>query len=589
MELNPILQREVRARWRRLPAFAIVFGYALLVALVLGYIYDRDATNQVLYRDAQTHSAGAVGHQLFVTLTWLQTLGWMLFAPLLTATSITSEREAGLLEGLQLSYLTPLRLACGKLLSALAFIALMLLVPLPALAICFQLGGVAPAELIEAFMLHAVTATTGAVIGLYCSAWCRRATTALGLTVAFMLGLNIAYFYFGLWFAHPIAATFGIFNHEIGLGAWAGSIMVQAGLSGLLLWNAATALVRPLPEYLPPPTLANVLEVPIETLARPLSPAAQPASTTSQTGAVLQTQVEPRIVAPGEISLTLPATNIYFPIARWWQPPGTDRLRFNNPVLQRETQHKFRFRQEATYGQFDAWPVSALLLLGSLGVIEFLLLPEEIAQPSIRANVWWVHAHLWLFGVIIGAALVGATAFAREREQGLLEPLLLSALTPTEIIWGKLCASLIACAYYSLPLLVPMAFCIRIWPGDSTGVTLWQAIGTLLIVSAAAWCYTALGLCLSWRCRRLAGAFIWTPVALFVLLLCAPLLFNFGLNTQWWRLAHPFLALTQLASLHAPGQIITHALASALLLFGFGCALLAWLRWAMRHGARVEN
>lgn len=578
------MRREVRARWRRLPSFVIVFGYAILVALVLGYVYDRDATNQTLYRDAGTPGAGAVGHQLFVTLTWMQTLGWMLFAPLLTATCITSEREAGLLDALQLSYLTPWRMVWGKLLSGLAFIALMLLVPLPALAICFQLGGVAPAELVEAFALHTVTATTGAVVGLFCSAWCRRATTALGLTAAFMVGFNIAYGYFGLWYAHPLVATFGIFNHEIGLGAWVGSIVVQLGLSGLLLWNAATALVRPLPEYLPPPTLAST---PVRTSTEPMPPTVTyPAVTVSQSGAMLQTPALHSAVAPGEITLSLPVTNIHFPVARWWQPPGTERLRFNNPVLQRETQHKFRFRQESAYGQFDAWPLSVTLLLVSFACIEFFLLMVEAMNTAIRTNVWWVHAHLWLFGIVIGVAFMGAPAFAREREKGLLELLLLSALTPTEIIWGKLCAPLIACGYYSLPLLLPMIFCIRILPGDRTGVSLPQALGTIAIVSATACCYTALALCLSWLCNRLAAAFIWTLLALFIVLLCAPLLFNFGLQAQWWRLAHPFLALVQLASLHAPAQIAAYASSSALLLFSVGGVLLAWLRWAMRHGAR---
>src|SRR5258708_6259801 len=123
-ELNPILVREVRARWRKWPAFATVAGYALLLALVVGWRY-RDAVATTSYYTTKT--GAALGHDLFITLTFAQVFGWMLIAPVIGASAFLHERETGLLDGLLLSRLNVEDLVRGKVWSLLAFIVLMLL------------------------------------------------------------------------------------------------------------------------------------------------------------------------------------------------------------------------------------------------------------------------------------------------------------------------------------------------------------------------------------------------------------------------------------------------------------------------------
>ncbi|MBV9865584.1 MAG: ABC transporter permease subunit [Abitibacteriaceae bacterium] len=571
MELNPILQREVRARWRRLPAFATVFGYAALFSVLMGAVYAQYA--KTFHFDPQQNSA-ALGHELFVTLTWMQTLGWMLLAPLLTVTSITAEREAGLLEALQLSPLTPLRIVTGKLLSALSFMALMLLVPLPAIAVCFQLGGVSPYEFMQALLLHITTAVTGAIIGLNCSAWSRRTATALGAVAASLLVLNLACLYLGpiLWYAHPIVATLAIFNPEFGFASWAESMLVQVTLSCFLVYNAAGALLRPLNENSPPPIL-------MDAAGSQLAPA--PTHEENQVN-LLAAGTSP------SSEITIEGTD-HFPFVRWWQVPLPAHWRFANPILQRELRHKFRFRQESAYGQFDLAPVSFIVITCFFLLVEAFCFMGVLLQPDVRANLWWLHAYGWLFIVIAASALMGASAFAREREAGLLEPLLLSSLSPREILWGKLCAPLLACCYYSLPVLLAMVLCIDIIPAFMTGISPLQAIATLLIVGAAAWCYTALGLCLSWCCKRLSIALTWTLVGLFTSLLCAPLLLNAFGDSSWWQPGHPFLALAAVSHRRDAFSIAATTLPCALILFGVGCILLLWLAWAMRYGAREKD
>ena len=105
--------------------------------------------------------------------------GWLILAPLLTAGAIAGERERGLLENLLLSPLTTRQIMHGKWLSGLALATLLLIVPLPVAAICFQLGGLAPLEFLGASLFQATTAMLGATVGLWSSARAARLNEAL--------------------------------------------------------------------------------------------------------------------------------------------------------------------------------------------------------------------------------------------------------------------------------------------------------------------------------------------------------------------------------------------------------------------------
>ena len=112
-ELNPVLTREVRARWRNWPAFLVVLAYAALLAVTVGWRY---ATALNAGAGITVATAPHLGRELFITITVVQALGWMLLAPVLTATAIAGERERGTLGNLHLSCLTPQQICTGKLL-----------------------------------------------------------------------------------------------------------------------------------------------------------------------------------------------------------------------------------------------------------------------------------------------------------------------------------------------------------------------------------------------------------------------------------------------------------------------------------------
>ena len=268
-ELNPVLTREVRARWRNWPAFLVVLSYAALLAGTVGWRY---ATALNAGQGITVATAPHLGRELFITITVVQALGWMLLAPVLTATAIAGERERGTLGSLHLSCLTPQQICTGKLLSALSFIALMLLVPLPIMAVCFPLGGVSPAEFVTALALHTITAITCASIGLFCSASNRRSVTALGMSLIII----------ALWcvipplcFLSPLFAAQSL-SHD---GVWLCLLSIAFQLTApiVLLRKASAALLNPLPELPPVLTRSQLPGLIPDMIAPPPRPAVIPA------------------------------------------------------------------------------------------------------------------------------------------------------------------------------------------------------------------------------------------------------------------------------------------------------------------------
>src|SRR5690606_38020859 len=115
-EWNPIIVREYRARWRGWSAFALLFGYVVVLALAFMWRYA-EAAGQSSRPGTPLVRMEVLGAQLFLTLIWMQSFAWALIGPAITATSIAAEREAGMLGAVQLSPLSPLKIVFGKLVS----------------------------------------------------------------------------------------------------------------------------------------------------------------------------------------------------------------------------------------------------------------------------------------------------------------------------------------------------------------------------------------------------------------------------------------------------------------------------------------
>jgi ABC-type transport system involved in multi-copper enzyme maturation permease subunit len=590
VQLNPILVRETRARFRHRGAFALLFGYAALLAAAMGWryftgVHEYATAHNPLFR------ISSLGHELFLALIWMQSLAWILIAPAITASSIAREREDGLLESMLLSPLVPRQILNGKLLSALSFIALVLLISLPIEAVCFLMGGVSPGEFFAALALHTTSAITGAMIGLACSAWSRRAGIALRSAYigagAWLVGSLLSFWAVavgpalgavphwlvktaGEWFAwtNPILATYAIAIPDAlqtsipasatGIFAdapWTISLTFQWLLCAVLWQLSTLALHRPLEAG--DESKQNRLQAPVN-----FGPVAQ-----LQSAQARQSR---------EAMSTLAAAN-----HDWIEIPGACRWHFSNPVLMREARGKFRMRRP---------PLWVALFEGLLGLVVAFYYVKTLGYALLaarsRETIWWVICFIGLFVIALCAAVMGASTFTREREGQTWNALHLSLLSPAEIVRAKLGAILLAFAVYSLPFWPLLLPCIvPEWSGDynSKGVSIVQAVLAIFILAATAFCYALWGMWWSWRNRRTVAAIGWTLGSLLFILVFAPVFLaiasSHGGDSEAMWFFHPFVTMAFTAS----NENLAIGLVCVLFLLAAGCALWRTLVAALKR------
>lgn len=554
---NPIMKREVGARWRRLPAFAVVLGYASVLALAVGWRYGDLAGRYDITQSA------VLGRQIFAFLTRVQTVGWLLLAPVLTATSIGGEREKGTMIGLQLSGLTPREIARGKWQSAFAFIALLLLAPMPVTAICFLLGGVTPIEFGAALALHASTAAVGAAIGLCCSAYCRKLPATLACALTATLVWN---------FVPPLAL----------IGPWFGSILLERGDPEIAVWVfIACALLTPI-------ALKMLLEITAWSLLRPQQPSAPVERVDQWTPSAPIATPQEREAAPHKLG-------------EWKRLPLVARLQFDNPVLTRELRSRLQVR-EGALGAKGSNPTGALMFCGLIFTMMALF---ELGIPEVAHANWILFSNIWLFAILLAAPVLGAAAFTREREAGMLTQLFLTRLSRADLLKGKAGGVLLVCAYYSLalapvllPALLPNLLGVEVttpYEGyrQARGVSLSQGFSTLLIVAASAWIGTCGGVAFSWLFRQTWLSTVATLAAFFGVFVALPMLIDPRGSTlrdsdlSGVVLWHPFYALKNVMGSN-PGAGV-NAMSFFLLWTVIGCGLLGLVYWRMKRGALGQD
>lgn len=612
MELNPILTRESRARWRG-RSFGLLFAGVAIMALFMFFsykdaliTYDYSRVNGRYQSRLIEREASEVAASLFKMLTYYHVVAWMLLAPMLTATSISSERERGLLEGLQLSPLSPVSIVCGKLFSALSFVWLLFLAAMPILAICFLMGGVSPSEFAQGALQTFVAALLGASIGLCVSARTRRAAPAVGATFLFMviwffgtlLTLALAFWPTLGWvpILREVAVCIGLLNPVVTLMSWQGDgtgilptfwsstwdtwvigCALQVVFSLLLLWLCVGPVRRPFVEqyWVEVGPMTDVLDL-----------VAPQAGSEFKTGSETKTpdNEKPPPKAPPQSQSP----------RGYWELPITRHIKSENPILQRDLRAKFMFRR------ISPWLLifQSFLLLIFAGIYGWLLW-MVCTDASSREFIWPALAGSVEVAMIMAPAVIGAGAFTRERETGTWEGIRLSLLSRWEIISGKHFSAVIMMPLASL-LLLPFLIPSLLGPTEEymrRNITLTQVFLTFAVLFSTAWVCSAWGLRISWVCRKTATATSWAIGTLFVFLTILPGLIMWLLEMtysyqdrqamreliDWLQVLHPMGAFLVIFEGTPQIEEVFRVLTGCGFLFMLGTLLLGLLHWQMWH------
>lgn len=144
-----------------------------------------------------TGEPSQVGKNLFRAIVVFQLIMVALLTPAFTAGSITSEREQKTYDLLMTTLLPARSIIFGKLGSALAFVALLILALAPLESLAFIFGGVSPEEIILSQVTVLAAALLYACIGIFWSSFLRSSVASNVLsygTILFqMLGVPFLY------------------------------------------------------------------------------------------------------------------------------------------------------------------------------------------------------------------------------------------------------------------------------------------------------------------------------------------------------------------------------------------------------------
>jgi ABC-type transport system involved in multi-copper enzyme maturation permease subunit len=216
-----IMSKELRSRFRGRRAFIILTLYLAVLALIAygGYVEAlADATSQQTFGPdgsavGVANRSAIVGQAIFALLSVFQLMLVAFLAPAFTTGAISLEREKATLDLLMTTPLRPGAIVVGKLLSALAFVVLMILAGIPVSALVLMYGGASVEDIVRAQVVLLVAAIGFGVIGLFCSALIKRTQGATVIAYSTVLFLTVGtFFVWRLWTAGLGGATDGAFG-----------------------------------------------------------------------------------------------------------------------------------------------------------------------------------------------------------------------------------------------------------------------------------------------------------------------------------------------------------------------------------------
>jgi len=186
---NPIVIKELRGRMRGWRAAAVLTVQLVVLSCFASLIYF------TVVEGSSPTSRGTIGQALGQALfysTYMLLLVLVVFlSPAFTAGTISGERERKTLDLLITTLLPTHSLVLGKLVSALAYIVLLILVALPIQSLALMFGGVILGETVIGTLILLVTALIAGSVALFISSLVRSTIVSTVLTYATILLVTI--------------------------------------------------------------------------------------------------------------------------------------------------------------------------------------------------------------------------------------------------------------------------------------------------------------------------------------------------------------------------------------------------------------
>lgn len=199
--LNPILMKELKlgARSIRLPLSIMFYDIVLSIVAVIA-IFIAGFAGGI---DGGVDFSGFL--YIYQVIGWTQLGITLLIVPILTAGTISSEREKQTLEIMLTTPKKPMSIIWGKLLAALSNYMIFIISSIPIMAIAFVLGGLNWFALLGYIFMMIVIAVYIGSVGVFCSSAFKK--TIVSIVMTFLIEFALL--------AIPVVLFFGI----MGVGA----------------------------------------------------------------------------------------------------------------------------------------------------------------------------------------------------------------------------------------------------------------------------------------------------------------------------------------------------------------------------------
>ncbi len=193
---NPIVKKDLQVAARSMRLSWALFAYELVltIAFLLALAMIQSMSNS-FYSDNNVYSYLIY---LFPVLAVSQVCIVALIVPVITASSISGERERQTLDLMLTTCMSPFAIVLGKVMSAVLRILFFVAAGMPAMALAFVAGGLGWSNLFYFVMTIILLSVFSGSIGIFCSAICKRSITAVILSFVFYFLIYILSF-FPLW------------------------------------------------------------------------------------------------------------------------------------------------------------------------------------------------------------------------------------------------------------------------------------------------------------------------------------------------------------------------------------------------------
>lgn len=189
---NPIVKKDMQVAARSMRLSWGLFAYEAILAMAfLLAISVIQANSANIYSGGNVYSSMVT---LFPILAVAQVCIVALIVPIITASSISGERERQTLDIMLTTCMSPFSIVLGKVISAVLRILFFVAASTPIMALAFVVGGLSWGHLFWFLLTIILLSVLSGSIGIFCSALCRRSITAVILSFAFYFLIYILTF-----------------------------------------------------------------------------------------------------------------------------------------------------------------------------------------------------------------------------------------------------------------------------------------------------------------------------------------------------------------------------------------------------------